>query len=30
MDMIIKSVEHAELNTKIASAALNTHTLKII
>ena len=30
MDMIIKNVNHAELNTKIESAFLNTQTLKII
>ena len=29
MDMIIKIVKHAELNTKIASAFLDTQTLKI-
>ena len=28
--MIIKNVNHAELNTKIESAFLNTQTLKII
>ena len=30
MDMIIKTVKHAELNTKIASAFLDTQTLKIV
>ena len=30
MDMIIKNKKHAELNTKIESAFLNTKTLKII
>ena len=30
IDMIIKNVKHAELNSKIASAFLNTQTLKII
>ena len=30
MDMIIKNVNNAELNTKIASAFLNTQILKII
>ena len=30
MDMIIKNVEHAGLNTKIASFALNIQTLKTI
>ena len=27
MDAIMKHVKHAELNTKIASASLNTQTL---
>ena len=30
MDMIIRNVKHAELNTKNASPFLNTQTLKII
>ena len=30
MDIIIKNMKHAELNTKFASAFLNTQTLKII
>ena len=30
MDMIIKNENYVELNTKIASAALMTHTIKMI
>ena len=30
IEMITKNVKHVELNTKIASAALNTHMLKVI
>ena len=30
MDMIMKNVKHAGLNTKIASVALNVQTLKTI
>ena len=30
MDEIIKNVKHVELNTKMASAFLNTKTLKMI
>ena len=30
MDMIVKNVKHAELNTKIVNTALNMQTLKMI
>ena len=29
-DIIIKNAKHVELNTKIASAVLNTQTLKMV
>ena len=30
IDMIVKNVQHAELNTKIVNTALNMQTLKMI